>query len=696
MAGRFSVEAVFKAIDQMSAPIAKMQKRMLGFTKSIEKDLGNLNKMSSGFVSGVNKAGAAMVVFGAASTAAFGAAAKPGMEFEQQMADLGASFLKTRGEIGALEKEALSLGAATKFSATEVAGAMEAMSKAGYSEEQTLAGIKGMTYAAAAAGEDLIETTINVSAVMKGMQIDVSRTSWAADVLALASVKTASSIGSLAESLSKAGPVAKQFGIGLVDVTAMVASLQDAGIDASEAGSSVATMLTKLATPTDAMRAKMRKLGISFEDAKGNMLPAADVLAQLVKGGDKAGGNMKKAALFAELLGLRGQKAGILLREALASGKYEKLVEQLKEAEGTAKKMADLRMNTLTGDIDILTENVKGLSIKLFSLSSGALRKATQAMTKWLDKNQEKILQKIQDGVKWLMDNGPGLVDWLVRVGKVVGVLYAVASAIKLCAGAVELFTLALELNPVVLFATLAVGALALIVAFWPEISAFFGRIWDGFVELAKPVYEFVKNVATTIFGPFYDIWKAAFEFVVGAATIGMGLLMAVLGAVVGWVDENVVAPLSEIFSYLWDGIVWAATAAFDVIKEGTLLWYNSIVEIFSPIVGFFASIWESVSASFMSIVGPVLDKITWAIDKVRSIGRDTLGTNPGVDEGGQSLPQSQVVSPADRISQSISESNTTNSSEVTIKDQTGRASFTKPPRKTAHSTIKLQPTGAF
>jgi TP901 family phage tail tape measure protein len=698
MAGRFSVEAVFKAIDRMSAPIAMMQKRMLKFTKSIEKDLGNLNKIGGSFVGGVNKAGAAMLVFGAASAAALAAAAKPGMEFEQQMADLGASFLKTRGEIGALEKEAMKLGAATKFSATEVAGAMEAMSKAGFDEEQTLKGIAGMTYAAAAAGEDLIETTANVASVMKGMGLAIEQSGKVADVLALASVKTASSIGSLAESLSKAGPVAKQFNIGLTDVTAMVASLQDAGIDASEAGSAVATMLTKLATPTDAMRAKMKKLGVSFEDAQGNMKKPAVVLGEFMKASKNAGGNMKQAAFFAEMLGLRGQKAGLLLKDAFASGKYAKLVEELEKAEGTAKKMADLRMNTLTGDLDVLTENVKGLGIELFSMSSGPLRDVAQAMTKWLDENKVKILQKIQDGVKWLVDNGPALLDWFRRIGTVVGVLYFVATAISACATAVELWTLALELNPIVLFATLAVAALALIVGFWPEISAFFGKIWDGFVDLAKPVYEFVKNVATTIFGPFYDIWKAAFEFVVGAATIGVGLLFAVLGTIGGWVYENVIVPIGSFFGMLWDGIASAATTAFGFLLEGMTLWYTSVVELFSPLIAVFSGIWDAISSAFMRVLGPVFEKIQWAIDKVRAIGRGTLGTDeaPGSEVGGQSLPQSQVVSPAERISQSISESNTTNSSELTIKDQTGRASFTKPPSKTAPSTIRLQPTGVF
>ncbi len=693
MAGRFSVEAVFKAVDQITSPIAKMQARMLAFTKSTEKGLKGLNDITSKFSSGVHKAGLAVGAAALAAGAGLAAAAKPGMEFEQQIADLGASFLKTRDQIVPLEKKAMELGAATKFSATEVAGAMEAMSKAGFDEQQTLNGIAGMTYAAAAAGEDLIATTETISAVMKGMQIDVSHSSEVADVLALASVKTASSISSLGESLSKAGPVAQQFGIDLKNTTAMVALLQDAGIDASEAGSSVATMLTKLATPTDAIRAKMRKLGVSFEDASGNMKSPAEVLEQLTKASAKSGGNMKQAAFFAELLGLRGQKAGILLQKSLASGKYDKLVTELKEAEGTAKKMADLRMNTLTGDLDVFTENVKGLGIELFGMSSGPLRDVVKGMTAWLDENKTKILQKIQDGVKWLVDNGPGIAEWAKRVGIVVGVFYAFATAVQVATAAVSLLTAALALNPIALIAIAIVAAIALVVAFWPEISAFFGKIWDGFAELIEPVLKFVKDVGTAVLGPFIAYWKAAFEFVVGAATIGVGLLLAVLEPIASWLYENVIEPVGSFFSAMWDGIVAAYSAAFGLLAEGFVAYYELFVATWSPVVGFFAGIWDAVASTFMSVLGPVLEKIQWAVDKVRSIGRGTLGTDDApVAEDGQPAPQ--VVSPQARVAQSISESTTTNYSELTIKDETKRANFTKKPAA-KHSTIRLQPTGA-
>ena len=44
MAGRFSVEAVFKAVDRVTAPVTKMQNKIGKFTRSVERNLRKVNK----------------------------------------------------------------------------------------------------------------------------------------------------------------------------------------------------------------------------------------------------------------------------------------------------------------------------------------------------------------------------------------------------------------------------------------------------------------------------------------------------------------------------------------------------------------------------------------------------------------------------------------------------------------------------
>src|SRR5690606_36401827 len=150
-----------------------------------------------------------------------------------------------------LKNQALELGRTTKFTATEAANGMEIMAQAGFTTQQIMAGIPGILSASAAAGMEIAEVSDHVASIMKGLQLESSETARVADVLALASSRTKSTIGSLGESMQSISPIAKQFGFSLEDAVAMAAKMQDVGIDASEAGNSIKTMLTKLTDPSD-------------------------------------------------------------------------------------------------------------------------------------------------------------------------------------------------------------------------------------------------------------------------------------------------------------------------------------------------------------------------------------------------------------------------------------------------------------
>lgn len=400
MAGKFTLEAVFKAVDRMSGPVARMAAGLDKFQQKASKGLKTLDE-NVGRVTGTLKS---MALVAAGVSAAAGAVAfnigKTGADFEQAITNVGAVSLTTRGQIADLEKKALDLGATTKFSATEVAQAMEMMGKAGFTNSQVMEGIGGILAAAAAEGAGLEETASNISNVLKGMGLETSQTARVADVLTLASARTNSSISSLGESMKNVSSTARQLGVPLEDTVGMVALLQDVGLDASEAGSAVATMLTHMSAPSKAAAAQMKALGVSFQDAKGNMLAPAKVLEQLAKGADKSGGNMKQVAFFAELVGLRGQKAALNLQELFKKGKYKELTDELANAAGSAEKMASIRMDTFMGDIETLGGSVDSLKIALFSTQSGPLRDIVKGTTAWLDANSQVMTSGFVDFIK--------------------------------------------------------------------------------------------------------------------------------------------------------------------------------------------------------------------------------------------------------------------------------------------------------
>ena len=65
MAGRFSVEAVFKAVDRVTAPVSRMQNRVHKFTRSALNGFRKLNRGLGKFVRGLKSATGTVVKFGA-------------------------------------------------------------------------------------------------------------------------------------------------------------------------------------------------------------------------------------------------------------------------------------------------------------------------------------------------------------------------------------------------------------------------------------------------------------------------------------------------------------------------------------------------------------------------------------------------------------------------------------------------------
>ena len=61
MAGRFSVEAVFRAIDRVTAPVNRMQNRVGKFTRSMQRGFTRLDRTLGKLRRGIKTVGLAVV-----------------------------------------------------------------------------------------------------------------------------------------------------------------------------------------------------------------------------------------------------------------------------------------------------------------------------------------------------------------------------------------------------------------------------------------------------------------------------------------------------------------------------------------------------------------------------------------------------------------------------------------------------------
>ena len=389
-----------KAIASMQAMDAQMH-----------KSAATANKTSS-------KVGAAFAKWGKAGAAggaialgyALFSATKKTMEFEKQMSSLQATSSATRREMAQLEKQAIKMGAATVFSATEAAQAQIELAKGGLSVKQILGGGLRSALALAAAGElDLAEAATTTVNAMKLFEINGRRSMRVADMLATAANTTTADVRDFAMALSQGGSVAKQAGYNLNETVVVLEALAEAGIKNSDAGTSMKAAFVQLLGPTAKQKALVEQLGMSFVDQNGQLKDAAGLATELRHG--LAGmSDAQRTATLKTLAGTDGFRALAALYDAGA----QKLngYSKANQRQGTAAETARKKNNNLRGDLEqlsgawetlqiivgkkvtpILRDVAKWLTsvVRVVSALTGKSKDASKEAEKFRDKNQALI-----------------------------------------------------------------------------------------------------------------------------------------------------------------------------------------------------------------------------------------------------------------------------------------------------------------
>jgi hypothetical protein len=117
---------------------------------------------------------------------------------------------------------------------------------------------------------------------------------------------------------------------------------------------------------------------------------------------------------------MRGQRAASNLKDLFLSGKVDDLIGKLQGAEGSAKQMADLRMDNLLGDWEKLTGAVEGVKIKLFNLESGPLRNLVKGWEDWITANEALIVTGVNNFIVEMRQELPRLAGEVKKVGELV------------------------------------------------------------------------------------------------------------------------------------------------------------------------------------------------------------------------------------------------------------------------------------
>ena len=345
-------------------------------SSGIEKGLSNLETIT---VKGLKAAAAAITGTATALAGVATAAAKTGADFESQMSRVKAISGATGEEFEKLKAQAIELGAETSFSALQAAEGMENLAAAGFTTTETMEAMPGLLDLAAASGEDLASSSDIAASALRGFGMEASEAGHVADVLAENANRTNSSVAETGEAMKYVAPLARAAGLSFEETAAAIGVMANAGIQGSQAGTTLRGAISRLSKPTDDMQNAMDDLGVSFYDANGKMKSLSEQVGLL----KDAMSGMTDEQKNSYLVTLYGQEAlsGMLALINEGSDSLSALTEAYEVCDGSAKKAAETMQDNLSGAVEQLKGSAESLGIVFYEKVSEGLKEAAQSAT---------------------------------------------------------------------------------------------------------------------------------------------------------------------------------------------------------------------------------------------------------------------------------------------------------------------------
>lgn len=373
----------------MATPIASL---FIEVGADVSAAVGGLNALGNQLNATTNQfkqaTPAALALTGAAAGigAAFVGSVKVAADFEHAMSGVRAVMapdeVKQFG--GALDDLAVSLGAATSFTATQVAGAFEELLKLGVSAPSILAGAGAAALSlAAATGAPVSDAATVAAQALNAFHLQVSDLPGVVDTLAGVINVTAADLNDIKLGFSDVAAVAHGLGLSFTDTAVTLGIFRDNALTGNTAGTALKTMLLGLQPSTKQQTGLFKQLGLItadgsnvFFDAAGNVKDMASVSGAL----NTALGGMTKqqrAATLEILFGTQGMLAANIIMDTGAEGirKYTADVKKISAADQAAE-----RLNNLLGAMEQLGGAVQSLQIKIGNLFLPQLKAMAQAV----------------------------------------------------------------------------------------------------------------------------------------------------------------------------------------------------------------------------------------------------------------------------------------------------------------------------
>lgn len=574
------------------------------------------------------------------------ASAKLGMDFEAQMSRVGAISQATAAEMDQLSEAALRLGADTSKSASEVAIGMEDMAAMGFNATQILAAMPGVIAASEAAGSDLATTAGIVASALNAFQMEASEASRIADVLAMTANVSAASVEDMGFAFKYAAPVANSLGVGIEELSATIGIMTNAGLEGSQAGTSLRGGLISLLKPAEKTSKLMDAMGITVEDAAGNFVGMSGLIENLTTAMEGQT-DVQKLANLAAIVGTEAATGFLTLMEA-GPEQIDAMTNSLQNSAGASAEAAAIMKDNLKGALEELGGSFETAAISIYNNIQPALESIVESVQKVADWFNE-LSPAAQNTIIAIAGIAAAIGPLLVIAGTLVASLGAIFVAFGTFSGAMAVVTTGAAA------ATPAVGALAAV------ISALTGPIGiaiaaiagitaalvlaynkvDWFREGVNKVWEFIKSATQKAFEAINKVITAVVKDIVKFVSAQLDKFKAfweengkfiteIVKKYFGYIADNiklVMGVIKGIFQTVWPIISGIIEVAWGVIKTIVSSSINLVLGIIQTVLkvlqGDWQGAWTTIQSTAVKIVSDIL-KFFRDVDLLQ-IGKDMI-----------------------------------------------------------------------
>lgn len=612
--------------DALQREIVETEQQLKSLKKTAGSGSATLEKVSvvSGKVGkGLTNAGKAIMPASAAIAGVGAVSVNVANDFESAMSQAAGALNMPMSQMGELRDLAIKTGQDTIFSAKEAGEAITELAKGGLTEADIKGGaLKATMDLAASSGMDLGNAASTVVRAMGAFGLSANDSAEAANALAGAAAASSTDVEPLTQGLAQVSAQAYNAGWSMQETTAVLGKFADAGIVGSDAGTSLKTMLQRLAAPTDKAAEMITNLGIQTRDSSGNLLGASDMAQELQNKLGSLSAAQRDAALQT-IFGSDATRAATVLMNSGSEG-LASYIKATNDQEA-AQRLANSQM----GEGEKAIEEMKG-SLETAAITIGS--KLAPVIT--------KVVKFITDLVNKFSALPSGVQTAIVVIGAIIAVLGPLLIIIGQMAIGISALTaafsaLSVPLLPIIAIIAAviaAIVAIVLVIKNWGAITEWFGNLWSAICgkiqEIASTVATFVSEKISALAQSLSGIWEniktiaaAAWEMI---KNIILGPVLLLCDLVTG--DFN---KLKSDAQNIWDNIKKYASIAWNALKDLVTSVANGLkekaVEAFRKMVSGIGEKLSSLGSTVQSGFQSAIDFITSLPGKALEWGKDFI-----------------------------------------------------------------------